>query len=119
MLVGASRLGKTVWARSLGRHIYWNSYFNVADWDNEASYLVADDIPWDNFKRIHKALLGCQREFVLTDKYVKKLKIQNWGKPTIFCCNEENDPFVTPGDISTLNWLRENCVKVVITNKIY
>ena len=31
--------------------------------------------------------LGAQKEFVVTDKYMKKQTIQNWGKPCIWLNN--------------------------------
>lgn len=119
ILSGPSRLGKTVWARSLGKHIYWNTYYSVDEWDDSAEYIIVDDVPWENFSRIHKAILGCQLTFVLTDKYRGKKTIKNWGRPCIFLCNEDNDPFTKAGDYHIIQWLRENCVKVEITNKLY
>lgn len=90
MLVGDSQLGKTIWARSLGRHNYWNGMTCLSDWDDDADYLVADDFEWDYFPQ-KKAIFGCQREIILTDKYVKKKRIQ-WGKPCIYICNPDSDP---------------------------
>jgi len=90
MVVGPSRLGKTEWARSLGRHIYMCGLFNLAKWDNEAQYLVIDDISFPLIGGGRKALWGSQKELTLTDKFARKRAVK-WGKPMIFLCNGDND----------------------------
>lgn len=78
--------------------------------------MILDDFDWDrliNFKQ----LLGCQKTIILTDKYTKK-KTLVWGKPTIYICNPEEDPFQICNP-KYMEWLRENCVKVHIRNKLY
>ena len=90
MLVGPTRLGKTEWARSLGRHIYMCGLFNLAVWDNEAEYLVLDDISFEHIGGARKTLWGSQKELVLTDKFARKRSVK-WGKPMIFLCNNGQD----------------------------
>jgi hypothetical protein len=87
VLVGPSRIGKTEWARSLGPHIYMNGLFNLDDWNNEANYLIIDDIELQ-FLQPKKALFFAQKTFVTTDKYKKKHTIK-WGKPLLYLCNTE------------------------------
>nr|WAE42581.1 MAG: replication associated protein [Cressdnaviricota sp.] len=114
-LVGPSRIGKTEWARSLGPHVYWNGMCNLAVWDDEATYLVIDDVPWEFVWSI-KALFGAQQEFTLTDKYARKKQICNWNNPVIYLCNEDMDVYHTCKETS---WLRDNCVYFKTTNKFY
>lgn len=67
--------------------MYFNAQFNLDDWDTEATYAVFDD--WEDWSRfyLYKQFLGAQKEFVLTDKYRKKLTVR-WGKPSIILSNE-------------------------------
>ncbi|CAG8535397.1 7882_t:CDS:2 [Paraglomus occultum] len=44
---GPSRTGKTIWARSHGRHIYWMEKMDLATWDDQAQYIALDDFPWE------------------------------------------------------------------------
>lgn len=74
VLVGASRLGKTAWARSLGRHMYWRGMTNVTCWDERAKYIVFDDIEW-KFIPQKKSLLTCMGDATVTDKYKGKKDI--------------------------------------------
>jgi len=90
MLVGPTRLGKTEWARSIGRHIYMCGLFNVDMWDAQAKYIVIDDISFDFMGGARKSLWGGQKEFTVTGKYRKNRTVK-WGKPMIFLCNQAND----------------------------
>lgn len=74
VLVGASRLGKTAWARSLGRHMYWRGMTNVTCWDERAKYIIFDDIEW-KFIPQKKSLLTCMGDATVTDKYKGKKDI--------------------------------------------
>jgi len=81
VLIGASRTGKTSWARSLGPHIYWAGFIDISRFDVSATYVIFDDFDF-KFMPNKKQWLGCQKEFVITDKYRKKFSI-SWGKPCI------------------------------------
>ena len=48
-------------------------------------YCILDDIPFERLPPI-KAILGCQKEITLTDKYCRKESLE-WGIPTIICLN--------------------------------
>lgn len=85
ILVGATQLGKTAWARSLGVHCFWRSLFNSDNWHPDAKYLVFDDIEWQ-FIPNKKQLLTAMGECTITDKYRGKKNIINY-KPAIVCCN--------------------------------
>ena len=61
---------------------------------------------------------GAQKEFTVTDKYMKKMTLDNWGKPCIWLNNQN------PLDIPNLPyWQREyleaNCIFVNLDHKIY
>lgn len=90
MIVGPSNIGKTMWARSLGRHIYWHTMIDLAIFDELAEYAVFDDFEWA-YMPSKKAWWGGQQQFTITDKYRKKKTIK-WGKPIIYLCNPDDDP---------------------------
>lgn len=111
-LCGPTRTGKTSWARSLDRHMYFCTLFNLKDWDDEAKYLVIDDFSWEYFPN-KKGFWGSQEQFVLTDKYKGK-KTVHWGKPMIYLCNPDQDPFnhVTMMSENAKDFFIDNCVQV-------
>lgn len=85
------------------------------DWDENANYLVIDDIPW-KYLPSKKCLLGGQLEFVLTDKYRKKRTVQ-FGLATIYSMNEDNYLEIRNDPMWT--WIMGNCEIVEIRNKLY
>lgn len=103
-LYGASRLGKTVLARSLGTHWYMNGAWNVEAYDDGASYGVLDDIPWESIQRYYKGIMGCQIDVTVTDKYKKKSVIKG-GKPVIVLSNE-----LPTFSVAEAAWLDANVV---------
>lgn len=105
-------LGKTEWARSLGRHMYWCGQKDLSRWDVLGAYLVMDDIEWQ-FVPDKKQFFGSQKEFTLTDKYKGK-KTVKWGKPLIFLCNY--DPLEQEG---WNDWYNQRCLIVELKNKLY
>lgn len=117
VLIGASRTGKTEWARSLGSHCYFGAEWNLDSYFAQADYFVFDDVPWERFKFNWKSWLGCQRDFTVTDKYKSKRRVSG-GKPTIFLCNRDNDPALFLSQ-SEKEWYFENVCIVVINNKLY
>lgn len=80
-------------------------------------YIVVDDVPWEKFG-CWRQILGCQSEFVMTDKYLKKIRIKNWGKPCIFLCNDDNDP-KEKCKPEEREWLEANCFCVRLMGKLY
>lgn len=96
--------------------MYFNGYFNLDDWDTTASYIILDDIPWERVP-VKKALFGAQKQFVLTDKYRKKLTVI-WGKALIFLYNSDSDPFRAM-TLEERAWYDENCLFVNLLNKMY
>jgi hypothetical protein len=116
ILYGNSRLGKTIWARSLGAHVYTGGMFmldRINPAGTDAQYAVFDDI-MDGFDGIPnwKYWFGCMDDFVCTDKYRAKLNIR-WGKPSIMLCNENPTLELSPANQA---WVAANCVVVNLTN---
>lgn len=90
VIIGPSRIGKTAWARSLGPHMYFNTYINLDRWNDNAKYIILDDftIEVDKYLPSWKCFFGSQEEFTLTDKYRSKRTVK-WGKPLIWLNNED------------------------------
>jgi len=85
-LDGVGGLGKTEWARSLGRHIYYSgSIDTLANWDDDAMYIVLDNIPWNKLKQ-PKSWLTCKGECTLAARYGKKRSVII-DKPCIYITN--------------------------------
>jgi len=76
--------------------------------------VVIDDIPLNQLKQ-YKQFLGCQQEFTVTDKYLKKRNIRNWGKPCIYLSNQ--DPRTYPG--IDVKWLEGNCTIVELKQPLF
>lgn len=116
ILYGPTRLGKTEWARALGKHMYFNGMFNLDDWDDEAQYAIFDDMDWKYFIN-WKCWLGAQKHFTCTDKYRKKQSI-TWGHPAIWLNNESPLAVDSEGKYklglsnADADWIMKNCVIV-------
>lgn len=113
---GPSRLGKTAYARSIGRHMYFNGMIDIELWDDKAEYAVFDDVQWEYFPQ-KKGFIGAQEQFTLTDKYKKK-KTVNWGKPIIYLYNPDMDPLLkcTPHE---QDWLDQNVIYTEVTKPLF
>jgi len=113
-------LGKTVWARSLGKHAYFGGLFNLEDFSESADYAVFDDISGGfGFCPSYKQWMGGQFQFTVTDKYKHKVTVK-WGKPTIWLCNR--DPrleWYKPGSAPDFTWMEDNCDFVEILLPIF
>lgn len=118
ILIGASRTGKTAWARSLGRHMYFNTSFNLDIWDDEALYVIFDDFDKKGKKLEEyfpqwKSWFGAQEEFTVTDKYRRKER-KEWGKPMIFITNNEIEC-----ESSTMDYIKRNSIIVHVHSEFY
>lgn len=118
IIIGATRTGKTEWARSLGRHMYFNGYFNLDIWDNEAKYAIFDDFDKEGKKLEEyfpqwKCWFGAQKEFTVTDKYRRKMSVK-WGKPIIFISNNEIEC-----NSKTLDYIKKNSMRINVYNDFY
>lgn len=115
ILFGPTRFGKSLWARSLGKHAYFPGLFMLDDLDESCTYAIFDDIA-EGFKGVPciKYWFGGQKEFVLTDKYRSKRRVK-WGKPSIYLSNDNPLDSVSPED---REWLQRNCTIVDATSYV-
>ena len=138
LLLGNSRLGKTEWARSLGKHVYWNTTHNLDKWDEDAEYVILDDFKWNYGKNENmttridgwKGIIGCQKEIEMTDKYRHKRTLFG-PKPCIILSNKDQNPlnamrvdssmkYDEREDLINLkNWFLDNVIVVNIEYKLY
>ncbi|CBX20815.1 replication initiator protein, partial [Chickpea chlorotic dwarf virus] len=106
-ICGPTRTGKTTWARSLGRHNYWNGTIDFTTYDDHATYNIIDDIPF-KFVPLWKQLIGCQSDFTVNPKYGKKKKIKG-GIPSIILCNPDED-WVPSMSSQQKEYFEDNCI---------
>jgi len=119
VLIGASRTGKTEWARSHGDHMYFCGTWNWREWDDRARYVVFDDCAFSVFGAYWKAFLGCQKRFTINPKYGKRRTVL-WGRPALWVCNPEGDPRRASGlGCDELEWLSINCVFVELEAPLF
>ncbi len=119
MLVGPSKTGKTQWARSLGRHMFFRENFNLDDWDPEASYIVIDDMQMDRVPG-WKVLLGSMGDMVLYDRYRPKKHV-SWGprKCCIILCNPGVDWRFSDLWKTESEWCNTNVEVIEVTQNLY
>lgn len=114
ILYGDTRLGKTLWARSLGKHAYFGGLFCLDEDVEDVDYAVFDDMQGGlEFFHSYKFWLGCQSQFYATDKYKGK-KLINWGRPAIYISNQ--NPVCDKG--ADGDWLLGNCDFVCIDTSL-
>ncbi|GJC90553.1 hypothetical protein ColLi_13391 [Colletotrichum liriopes] len=80
ILIGPVRCGKTEWALGFGKPYQMTHEFRFDDLVDECTHLVLNDIV--GFGRTARFLAARDR----VKRFVQ------WGKPTIWTCNEDNDP---------------------------
>jgi len=93
--------------------------------DDTTDYLILDDFDFDFFHGMRKSLWGAQEVFTSTDKYRKGY--HRWGKPLIWICQDEFNPFHAVSKSSGRNvmaadekeWYRGNCVEVRVTEPLF
>lgn len=101
-------MGKTLWARSLGKHAYFGGLFSLDESIEDVEYAVFDDMQGGlEFFHSYKFWLGNQFQFYATDKYKSK-RLITWGKPAIWLSN--TDPREDKG--ADIAWLEGNCTIV-------
>ncbi|AEF58773.1 Rep2 [Mosquito VEM virus SDBVL G] len=118
VLFGPSRTGKTVWARSLGTHLYFCGLYSYKEAvkASEAEYAVFDDIQGGiKFFPSFKNWLGCQAEFQVKGLY-RDPELIKWGKPSIWVSNTDPRHDMTPEDV---HWMEANCVFVEVLDKLF
>lgn len=86
----------------------WNHY-----------YVVFDDIAWPTLSASAKSWFGGQRDFTVSDKYKRKLRMVG-GIPCILLANpDQYDGEDGLRAFCNSEWGRENVVVVRLTNKLY
>lgn len=118
ILIGDSQLGKTLWARSLGPHIFFSGLYSAAEAVRapDVEYAIMDDIQGGmGFFHGYKNWLGSQWSFQVKRLYRDPALI-TWGKPCIWCCNWVEDPRGVSG--VDQEWLRDNCLFVELRQAI-
>jgi len=90
--------------------------FSLDDWDDEAGYIILDDIDIKFFPH-WKFFLGAQLEGILTDKYRKKRRVRN-GRPCIWLCNEDMDPR-RAFSRTECQWVDLNCDVISLRNPLF
>lgn len=98
--------------------MYFGGLFSAREaLDNpKAEYAVIDDIAGGiKFFPRFKDWLGCQAEFQLKELY-REPRLFKWGKPTIWCSNE--DPRAGLGE-PDVDWLEGNCIFVQVSTPIF
>lgn len=119
VLVGPTKLGKTQLVRSLSKHLYWKGQCKLNDLllTHLYKYIVIDDIEWEYIPNsIKKSVLLGTGECIVTDKYVKKLRV-NANLPCIYVCNPAPDGFTLFFDRDTY-WQANTCV-IQIKNALF
>lgn len=115
ILYGPTRLGKTLWARSLGKHAYFGGLYSLDEPLDDVDYAVFDDMQGGlKFFHAYKFWLGAQKQFYATDKYKGK-RLIDWGKPCIYLSN--SNPLADEG--VDHDWLVGNCLFVNIEEPIF
>ena len=96
--------------------MYMQGMFNLEYWDEQAQYLIFDDIEWDFFP-CKKQFIGGQRDFNVSDKYRRKRRVMA-GMATIYIMNFKN--FVDmQGDKEWESFYSENSCICLINDKIF
>jgi hypothetical protein len=115
ILYGASKLGKTDFARALGAYLHFRSTMNLKTFMNVGAenidYVIWDDVPWSDEAlkaERYKNWLGGQDFFTTTDRYLPKADIV-WGKPGIYLSNFNPLQNLCKEDVS---WIQANCIIV-------
>lgn len=114
VLFGPTRLGKTLWARSLGNHAYFGGLFSLDEPLDDVDYAVFDDMQGGlEFFHSYKFWLGAQKQFYATDKYKGK-KLIDWGRPSIYLSN--TNPLCDKN--ADVDWLVGNCEIVELESSL-
>lgn len=117
VIIGKRGLGKTEWARSLGKHVYSRGcvcYDKFKAEAREATYAVFDDL-WDWNFRFLKDFLGGQPTATITGKYRQPSQLE-WGKRSIFLTNERFWEEWTP---KQQEYFQDSSIVVELNNKLY
>lgn len=115
---GASRCGKTLWARSLGPHIYTVGLISGAELlkGPDVDYAVFDDMRGGiKFFPAFKEWFGAQAEVTVKQLY-RDPKLVKWGKPSIWLANSDPRHDMDPSDVS---WFEANAIFVQVDEPLF
>lgn len=115
---GESRTGKTLWARSLGPHIYCVGLVSGDEClkYGDVEYAVFDDLRGGiKFFPSFKEWLGCQAWVTVKCLY-REPKLVPWGKPSIWLSNVDPRMGMESADIE---WMDKNCIFVRVDDPIF
>ena len=116
IIYGASKLGKTIWARSLGRHHYFNRQFGTAQMVDDAEYAVFDDMDRGLLGFDYKAWMGGQNQFSIVDKYISPRTVY-WNKPVIVLMNDDEYQRNKASTKLDKDWINANCIIVNLNGR--
>lgn len=120
VLYGETRTGKTLWARSLGPHIYNVGLVSGAECikalHGDVKYAIFDDIRGGmKFFPAFKEWLGAQMTVTVKLLYRDPMLVA-WGRPTIWISNDDPRLGMDPSDA---NWLESNAVFIDVSTPIF
>jgi len=91
IIIGKTQTGKSAWAVALqnllGRAMYFQGGFSLAEWDASAKYIILDNVPWEDIPA-KKPMLCSKGPTGMTDKYMHEVEVV-CDKACIVLMNEE------------------------------
>nr|QCQ85240.1 replication-associated protein [Finch associated genomovirus 5] len=117
-LYGRSRTGKTLWARSLGAHIYCVGLVSGDECMKapNVDYAIFDDIRGGmKFFPSFKEWLGAQA-WVTVKRLYKEPALTKWGKPSIWLGNSDPRVDMSHEDVQ---WMEDNCTFIECDEAIF
>jgi hypothetical protein len=120
VLYGETLTGKTLWARSLGAHIYCMGLVSGAEcmkaMNDDVKYAIFDDIRGGmKFFPAFKEWLGGQAVVTVKCLYRDPVLVP-WLRPTIWLSNGDPRLDMDPSDA---NWLEKNAVFIDVSEPIF
>ncbi|QNI80862.1 replication associated protein [Byrsonima crassifolia associated gemycircularvirus] len=106
ILWGPTRMGKSVFARKLGRYCLMAGRLSVKHFKKDCEYMILDDLE-EGLPKQYKLLLQGAPLINWTDKYMKGEQIA-WGRPCIYLSND--NPLENPPRHVDTKWLQGNCI---------
>jgi len=121
VVVGKTQLGKTQFMRALHRHLYWKTMVKLDDLKNidNYRYIIVDDIDWKYVpETIKKSVLLGTGDMIVSDKYVKKLRVYV-DIPCVYICNPPISDEWERGFWETDPYWQANTIVVNIDRPLY
>ncbi|AXL65879.1 replication-associated protein [Giant house spider associated circular virus 1] len=114
---GIPPTGKTLWARSLGAHIYCVGMISGDECiKTDVDYAIFDDIRGGiKFFPSFKEWLGCQ-QWITVKRLYREPKLRLWGKPSIWISNTDPRNEMLQSDVE---WMNLNCTFIEVNSAIF